>query len=169
MGYLIRLAKEEDCLELSKLKHDVWCETYRGIYSDEKLDNFDFEKNQMKFINTVNNPNVELYVVEDNGKLVGYMDYGTPFRPYKEYEQEIGLLYLLKEYQHKGIGTQLFKLAYDKIKEKGYQEFFICCNKYNINAQNFYKKMGGVIDKTDEDDVDKERPQVYFIYNISND
>ena len=45
MSYIIRLAKEEDCNELSKLKHDVWNETYRGIYDDNKIDNFDYKKN----------------------------------------------------------------------------------------------------------------------------
>ena len=42
MSYIIRLAKEEDCNALSKLKHDVWNETYRGIYDDNKIDNFDY-------------------------------------------------------------------------------------------------------------------------------
>lgn len=28
-GYNIRLATENDCEELSKLKHEVWNETYR--------------------------------------------------------------------------------------------------------------------------------------------
>ena len=69
--YIIRFATEEDCEELSYLKHTVWDETYRGIYPDEKIDNFDFEKNKNKFIDIVNNPGIELYVVEHKGKLVG--------------------------------------------------------------------------------------------------
>ena len=151
---------------MSKLKHTVWNETYRGIYSDEKIDNYDHKKYTDKFLGIINNPDVDLYVVEDNNKLVGYMDYGKPFRPYKDYNQEIGLLYLLKDYQRKGIGTKLFNMAYNKIKEKGYKEFFISCNKYNINAQEFYKKMGGEIIDIDEDNIDKSIPQVKFLYKI---
>ena len=166
MDYIIRLANKNDCDELSKLKHTVWNETYRGIYSDEKIDNYDHKKYTDKFLGIINNPNVDLYVVEDNNKLVGYMDYGKPFRPYKDYNQEIGLLYLLKDYQRKGIGTKLFNMAYNKIKEKGYKEFFISCNKYNINAQEFYKKMGGEIIDIDEDNIDKSIPQVKFLYKI---
>lgn len=166
MSYIIRLAKEEDCNELSKLKHDVWNETYRGIYDDNKIDNFDYEKNSKKFLNIINNFDIELYVVEDSERLVGYMDCGIPIRPYKDYNQEIGLLYLLKEYQRKGIGKELFNIAFNRIKENGYNEFFICCNKYNINAQEFYKKMGGIIDETDEDNNDKSIPQIYYIYKI---
>ena len=165
MNYIIRLANKNDCQELSNLKHIVWEETYRGIYSDNKIDNFDYEKNKEKFLNMILNQNIELYVVEVNGKLIGYMDCGRPYRPYKNYEQEIGLLYLLKEYQRKGIGKKLFNIAYNRIKENGYNEFFICCNKYN-SAKEFYKKMGGIIDKIDNDNVDKSIPQIYFIYYI---
>ena len=166
MNYVIRLANEKDCDNLSRLKQRVWSETYRGIYSDEKIDNFDYQKNSEKFLNIVNNPNIELYVVEDNNKLVGYMDCGTPFRPYKDFKQEIGLLYLLKDYQRKGIGKELFNIAVNKIKENSYNEFFVCCNKYNVNAQEFYKKMGGVIAEVDEDEKDKSIPQVMFVYKI---
>ena len=166
MNYIIRLAIVNDCDKLSTLKQQVWNETYRGIYSDKKIDDFDYKKNSEKFLNNINNPNINLYVVEDNKKIVGYMSCGIPYRPYKDYKQEIGLLYLLKEYQKKGIGRELFNIAVNKIKENGYNKFFVCCNKYNINAQEFYKKMGGVIEKVDEDNSDKSIPQVTFIYKL---
>lgn len=165
--YKIRLAIENDCQELSKLKHTVWQTTYRGIYSDGKIDDFDFEKNKNKFMDIIKNPDIELYVVEYNEKLIGYVDYGVPLRPFENYKQEIGLLYILKEYQGLGIGRKLFDLAYNKIKEKGYGEFFISCNKYNIPAQKFYEKMGGRIVDIDKDSEDKSIPQVRFLYNVS--
>lgn len=165
--YSIRFATENDCEELSKLKHDVWNETYRGIYPDEKIDNFDYEANKNTFIKIVNNPEIVLYVVEHNGKLVGYMDYGTPFRPFQDFKQEIGLLYLLKVCQGTGLGKKLFYIAYNKIKEKGYKEFFISCNKYNYPAHKFYEKMGGKIIHIDEDNEDKSIPQVKYLYKIS--
>ena len=166
MGYIIRLATEEDCMELSKLKQKVREETYRGIYDDEMIDNFDLLKNKDKFLNNVRNKDIDLYVVEDNGRLVGYMSCGKPYRPYKNYEQEIGLLYLLKEYQRQGIGKELFNIAYNKIKSNGYNKFFIFCNKYNSRAIEFYKKIGGIIDCIDEDNHDKSISQVTFVYSI---
>lgn len=167
MAYTIRLANEKDSLELSKLKKQVWIETYIGIYSNERINNYDFEKNNDKFLNIINNPDIDLYVVEDNDRIVGYMDYGIPSRPYKDYEQEIGLLYLLKDYQGMGIGRELFNIAYNNIKEKGYDVFFISCNKYNTKAQEFYKRMGGIVDQIDDDNIDKSIPQVKFLYKIN--
>lgn len=169
MNYVIRLANESDCDNLSRVKQQAWSESYRGIYSDEKIDNFDYQKNSNTFLSIINNPNIELYVVEDNNRLVGYMSCGMPLRTYKDYKQDVGLLYLLKEYQRKGIGRELFNIAYEKIKEKGYNSFFISCNKYNIPAQIFYKKMGGVVDFIDDDNIDKSLPQVKFIYKIKGD
>ncbi len=167
MNYIIRLATKKDCDTLSRLKQRVWDETYRGIYSDSKIDDFDFDDNSEKFLSIINDSDVELYVVEDDGTLVGYMSCGVPSRPYKDYNQSINLLYLLKGYQRKGIGKKLFNIACDRFKEKGCHEFFICCNKLNINAQGFYKKMGGIIDEIDDDNNDdKSISQVKFLYKL---
>ena len=167
MEYIIRLAREDDLDSLVKLKHAVWDSTYRGIYPDRMIDDYDYEKHLNKFKKIMSNPDVELFVVESDGKLIGYMEYGVPIRPFKEYEQEIGLLYVLKEYQGMGIGRELFDLAYRKIKENGYDEFFISCNKYNVKAQGFYEKMGGELINTDEDNEDKTIPQKTFLYKIN--
>ena len=85
-----------------------------------------------------------------------------------ENEDIIGLLYLLKSCQGTGLGRKLFNIAYNKIKENGYKEFFISCNKYNYSAQKFYEKMGGKIIRIDEDNEDKSIPQVKFLYKIND-
>ena len=114
----------------------------------------------------MDNPDIAFYVVEYDNKIIGYMTYGVPIRPYEDYKQEIGLLYLLRDYQRNGIGRELFNLASNGIKENGYDEFFIACNKYNTKAQEFYKKMGGEVICIDEDNEDKSVPQMRFLYKI---
>lgn len=167
MNYIIRLAVENDCKELSKLKKLVWETTYRGIYPDEKLDNYDYEKNEETFRKIINNNDIELYVIESNGNIIGYMDYGKPSTPFRDYKQEIGLLYLLKDYQKKGIGKKLFLLAYSKMKNKGYNNFFVSCNKYNLQAQKFYESMGGKIVHVDEDAIDKSISKIKYHFDIN--
>ena len=46
---IIRKAKEEDCKILSIIKHKVWLTTYRGIYDDSDLDNYDYLYHENKF------------------------------------------------------------------------------------------------------------------------
>ena len=166
MEYKIRLAKTNDCYNLTRLKRKVWETTYRGIYPDKKFNNYNFTEQEEFFNKVVSNPNINLYVVEVENDVIGYMSCGQPMREFKHYKQEIGLLYLLKEYQRNGIGKKLFMIAYEDIKSKGHKEFFISCNKYNLEAQKFYEAMGGKAIWADEDCEDKSKPQIKYHYDI---
>lgn len=164
---LIRLATLDDCSNLSRLKKDVWETTYRGLYPDDKIDNYNFDEHEKKFKNIILDDTKYLYVAETNNKLIAYIEFGLPMRPYKAYTQEIGLFYISKEYQKQGLGTKLFKLAYDNLKNSNENKFFISCHKYNFNAINFYKKMGGILIDTDDDDANDNCPQVKFHYDLN--
>ena len=166
MEYRIRLATKKDAKDLAILKQKVWDETYRGIYNDDIIDHFDYEKSEKIFLELINHDKISLYVVESNYELVGFMDIGIPIREFREYEQEIGLLYLTKNFQKKGIGRELFILGYNEIKNKGYDKFFISCNKYNTNARKFYEKMGGKLVAVDEDNDNKRIVQVKYHYDV---
>lgn len=164
--YKIRLATEKDVKNLAILRQRVWDETFRGIYNDYIIDNFDYEEAEEYFLNIINNAKISLYVVESNNELVGYMDVGVPIIKFDNYEQEIGLLYIRKDFQKMGIGKVLFDIGYNEIKNNGYNEFFISCNKYNTNARKFYEKMGGQLIAVDEDNDNKRIVQVKYHYDI---
>ena len=55
MEYKIRKTTKNDVEELSRLKQIMWMQTYRGIYSDDVIDNFDYEKHKNKFLKLKNN------------------------------------------------------------------------------------------------------------------
>ena len=109
---IIRKAIYADCKNLSLLKREIWETTYRGIYPDEKFDNYNYIKNEEKFKNFIDNPNQELYIATIDNEIIGYIEFGTPFRSFENYKQEIGLFYLKKEYQRQGLGKKLFDLAF---------------------------------------------------------
>lgn len=140
-----RKAVLEDCLDLAILKGQVWNTTYKGIYSEEKLSGYDIAKNESIFQNIVNNPDIELFVALDNQKIVGLMTCGKPYRPFMDFQQEIALLYILKEYQRQGIGKSFFDIAKKQVAENGHTRFFLAVNSRNFAAQKFYKAMDGVI------------------------
>lgn len=159
-------ACEDMCKELSIVKRQVWETTYRGIYPDKKLDNYSYAENEEKFKSYINSNNIELYVVMSENKIIGYTAVGkSPYSPGSN-DIEIVLLYILKEFQGMGIGKKIFNFAKDKIKNKGKKSFVVCCNKYNLPAQDFYKNMGCKMVKVDEDNFDRSLPQVTFIYNF---
>ncbi|MBQ3029134.1 MAG: GNAT family N-acetyltransferase [Lachnospiraceae bacterium] len=132
-----------DSYNLAVLKGKVWNTTYQGIYPQEKLTGYDVEKNKRIFESIVENPEISLYVATDGEKIVGFMTCGKPYRPFREYGQEIGLLYILKEYQRQGIGRGFFRIAKSLVAERGYKEFFLSVNRRNYEAKKFYLAMGG--------------------------
>ena len=160
----IRIASYEDCRSLALLKRIVWETTYRGIYPDEKIDKYDVDLNENKFKNMIKEQSQRLFVILSHSKIIGYISCGKIMRAFDKHTHDIGLLYLLKEYQGKGIGRQMFEFAKKELKNQGLTEFIVSCNKYNIPAQQFYKKMGGQIIKIDEDNEDKSIPQVKFLF-----
>ena len=63
MGDIVyRKATIEDCYSIAELKGIVWNTTYKGIYPDEKLMNYDVSKNEQIIRNIVDNPEIEIYV-----------------------------------------------------------------------------------------------------------
>lgn len=134
-----------DCYDLAVLKGKVWNTTYQGIYPQEKLTGYDVEKNKGIFESIVENSEISLYVATDGEKIVGFMTCGKPYRPFREYGQEVGLLYILKEYQRQGIGREFFRIAKKLVTERGYKEFFLSVNRRNYDAQKFYFAMGGEV------------------------
>lgn len=94
MNVTYRKANLSDCYTLAVLKGIVWNTTYKGIYSDDTLTNYDIPKNQAIFESIVANPHIELYVAECGYQIVGLMTFGQLFKPFMHYKQEIGLLYI---------------------------------------------------------------------------
>ena len=145
-----RKATAEDCYSIAELKGIVWNTTYKGIYPDEKLTGYDVRKNEQILQNIVNNPDIEIYVVTDNDRIIGFMTCGKPYKPFRHYDQEVGLLYILKEYQRQGIGKCFFDIACKQVKEAGYDKFMVAVNSQNVNAIQFYLAMGGKIVLSEE-------------------
>ena len=114
----IILASANMCKDLAELKKQVWETTYRGIYPDNKFDNFSIESECEKFLNIINNLNTNLYVAKVENKLIGYMAIGKSPRRQNSDTDEIVLLYILKDYQGIGVGKKFFNIAKEKLKKE---------------------------------------------------
>ncbi len=161
------LAKETDSFNLSRIKKTCWEQTYNGIYEDEDISNFDFDKHAKKFVSQVNSNSEHLYIIVNKGKQIGYFNFGTArHTPIERYSGIpcLNSLYILKEYQHKGIGSQVIKFVLKELRGVS-SSMFLCCNAYNDKAKKFYLKMGGKL--TDEIiSENKTLCQLYFEFEV---
>lgn len=156
----IVLANIKDAKSLSCLKKEIWETTYRGIYDDSYIDNYDYNKREEKFKSLITDPTQEVYVCKDNNKIVGYMVLGKALHDTLDgYDLCVNDLGVDVNYRGQGIGKMFMDIAKEKNKK-----LFNCCNYYNTSAQKFYEKMGGKIAKTAINEFDKAMCQIYYVY-----
>jgi ribosomal protein S18 acetylase RimI-like enzyme len=167
---VIRDAKIEDINEMAIVRQKVWDSTYRGIYSDDSIDNFDYNYAKNSFIRKVENPNLMFKVATLDNKIVGYVCFGYATQDYKDYKYELVYMHILKDYQGLGLGRKFFNLIIDYARENNIGKFFVICNKHNYNAHKYYEKMGGTKDYVDPDLGNKQEEKIIYTFEVgSND
>jgi len=142
---IIRKRKVEDCKEISHVVTVAWNETYKGIVPDwflEELKSNEDERTKNSIEKFDENNNNQL-VLEVDGKVVGFANFGKTDD--EEYENcgEIFALYIIGEYKGKGYGRKLVNEAINELKKLGYNKMIIACLKGNPTNE-FYKHIGGV-------------------------
>ena len=132
-------ATESDTMAIIELRRIVWGTTYRGIYPDSMIDDFDYAWHKEKEIKRINAPDYSVYLIKRDIQNIGYLI---------TRKTEIVLLmslYVIKEYQHQGIGRQAFEFVIKYCRDNEKDSFICTCLPENHNARIFYEKMGGRI------------------------
>lgn len=167
MEYKIRKSTIEDCEDVCRVVTIAWNETYKGIVPDyflKELKDNEQERIQNSIKKFKQSKNKKL-VLEVNGRVVGFANYGKSED--EEYNQcgEIFALYIIKEYKGKGFGKKLVESAKKDLKNMGYSNMIISCLKGN-ESNEFYKHIGG---KYIKDRIFKKLnlpENVYYFENI---
>ena len=108
---------------------------YADINDHLWLTEYDKHISEMNLRNKINNN--EVYVIEINKKIVGWLRYNLfwdsiPF---------MNMVYILDEYQKVGIGKSLVKYWENEMKKNGYDNI-LTSTQSNEEAQHFYRKLG---------------------------
>ena len=86
-----------------------------------------------------------MYVAEARGRgIVGFADFGEPRESINAYEAELYAIYLLAEFQRKGIGERLFNLGVEFLAGNGKSSMYLLALEVSP-YRSFYEKMGGRI------------------------
>ena len=154
-------AKASNAAAISTLRQRIWDTTYRGIYPDAVIDDFDYDWHLQHDLKKISDPSFMAYLIKYGEENIGYFIF-------QHVDSRIWLhsLYVLQDYQHKGIGKQALSVLNDCCREKGIRRFSCNCNPYNENAMRFYQRMGGVVTKTDTGHENRQEDQVKFEFEV---
>ncbi|GHA86013.1 GNAT family N-acetyltransferase [Modicisalibacter luteus] len=139
----IRHATTSDALSIAQVHVRSWQYAYRGLLTDDLLDNLSVEKRQVMWARSLANPTPSLLVAEDSDEIVGFSAFG----PYRDAMgsptvHELWALYLLPDHCSKGIGHQLWLASCAEMVSQGSTDIRVWVLAGNNRAEHFYKKAG---------------------------
>jgi len=137
---MIRPAKASDADSIAKVIVDAWQEAYCGIIDPDYPGNLRLEKYAAIFKEIIQKQTEWVHVYEIENTLVGFVSE----KPHEgKYDSEVKGLYILPDYQGKGIGTSLLSYAKEFLRSSGFTKLIIWTLLGASNNQ-FYEANGGV-------------------------
>ncbi|MEL7647713.1 MAG: GNAT family N-acetyltransferase [Sedimentibacter sp.] len=144
---IIREAKISDALSIAKVNVDTWRSTYKGILSNEYLNNLSYEQREQAMKNIINNSKkdgISIFVIEESiNRIVGFFTCGRERNNDEIYHGELYAIYIIEEYQNKGIGKMLFNHVQERLSSQKLHPMLIWVLEENKPACNFYEIRGG--------------------------
>lgn len=140
----IRIATQNDINQIAKVHVDSWRSTYKKILSSEYLNSLSYESRAKNWKRRLfSNEFDEFMFVAENerNEIIGFAS-GCSCNSSPEYDGILYTLYILEEYQKKGIGKLLFNAMVEEFKALGIKSFILWVFDSN-SATKFYERMGG--------------------------
>jgi GNAT superfamily N-acetyltransferase len=150
-----RIATFQDYHSIAKLHIDSWKNSYRGILSDDYLDNRVEAERMNYWHDRMKNPKVNQVILlcEETGSLLGFVGF------YVDDDEVLGTyidnLHVQKELKGQGIGKLILQEVVKWIKQNAqYQKMYLWVYEANHSARVFYQKVGAINNET----LDLENP-----------
>jgi GNAT superfamily N-acetyltransferase len=152
----LRPAGFNDFTAISQVHAESWKHAYRGILSDDYLDN-DVDADRLKYwIGKRDHPPAgqQVVVAEIDNTIIGFNCFYLDEN--KEFGSFIDNLHVLPPYQKTGAGRQLMKTSALVMEQSAKsRKLYLWVFEANQNARAFYEKVGGtcyeIVDKGHED------------------
>ncbi|HEV2705360.1 MAG TPA: GNAT family N-acetyltransferase [Pyrinomonadaceae bacterium] len=140
---LYREATAADCQAVAEVHVRSWRESYSGIVPQSFLDKMSVEQRAQAFARGFTDDSYKMYVAEVPEKgIVGFADFGELREGSGAFEAELYALYLLSEFQRKGIGEKLFRQVVEALVRRGQHSMLLLTLEVSP-YRTFYEKMGG--------------------------
>lgn len=141
--YDIRKASVEDARAIAEVHVHSWKATYEDLINEQDLSNTTVEYRQILWETILKLPKNQqpVFVIEEKGKIVGFISGGKERTNRFGFDGEIFAIYLLPTHQRRGLGTRLLKAFAYEMKKLGYKSLLIWVLTKNPTHQ-FYINLG---------------------------
>lgn len=144
--FVIEKVNESEVEELQSISRQTFYETYCTMNTKENMDKYLNENLSISTLKKeLKNPNSEFYIIKDLDKNIGYLklNMGPAQTDIKDASAlEIERIYVIKEYQGKKAGQQLYEKTIQVAKEKMLKYIWLGVWQENSKAIQFYVKNG---------------------------
>ncbi|MCM3739652.1 GNAT family N-acetyltransferase [Oceanobacillus luteolus] len=135
MSVRIRKMKRRDVAAVQTVAKTSWNATYAGIIPVDIQESFLSKAYSDKML-LKRRRKTYIFIAEVEGNIVGFANYS---KVQSDKKCHLHAIYILPEYQSKGIGSRLLNIGMEKL---GAKEITLHVERKNENALNFYKKKG---------------------------
>jgi Acetyltransferases, including N-acetylases of ribosomal proteins len=140
---VIRIAKNEnDSIAASRIYALSWKSGYKGVFSDELLNDISLERWVNAFNSNYETHRFQIAIMNVDGEDIGAGGYGLS----RDYDNpkigEVTSIYFIDTAWGRGYSKILMNFMIDELRSKGCDKVHLWVVKDNIRAQRFYEKYG---------------------------
>ena len=139
----IRPCRKEDARSISRVYVQTWQDTYLDILPFGFLYSMSVDRLERGLVAGLNSRQVISYVAEEGGKLIGYISGGYERNRDCIYSGEIYELYVLKNHQRRGVGSELVSALVARLNHFGIYSMLVQVLDANP-YRRFYEKINGI-------------------------
>jgi ribosomal protein S18 acetylase RimI-like enzyme len=145
---MIRPATIDDALAVAQVHVASWRSTYRTLLPDDFLASLTETAYADRWRRFIGGGTSRVYVIEDEGELVGFASGGRERAGEIGYTGELYAIYVLDSFQGRGFGRELVRAVVAGLREMGLEDMVIWVLRDNRPARDFYERLGGAYVRT---------------------
>jgi ribosomal protein S18 acetylase RimI-like enzyme len=140
---MVRAAVIDDAPAIAGVHVASWRSTYRTLLPGDFLDSLTEAGYADRWTRVIGDGASRVYVVEDDGAVVGFASGGRERAGETGYSGELYAIYVLDGFQRRGHGRELLRAVVGGLRELGLEDMIIWVLRDNLPARLFYERIGG--------------------------
>ncbi len=138
----VRLASLEDAEAIARVHVETWRTTYAGMLPDDMLVRMSVEGQARMWRRMLRDGETVLVAEDPAAGIIGFASYGPNRSGRGDFSGEIYTLYILPDYQDRGLGRGLLGALFAALQREGHNSALIWVVADNP-TRFFYEAMGG--------------------------